>query len=214
VTEKGWDTASLQARQGARGVYTGFPMDNNKASEAGVGPLSESGLSPEWQLLIRRLWEPDGKSLVGFLPEIVKRIKSTKRSAMAEHGLLMILHSPKVRYDPLEIEGPANIRPAHQAMKLQFDAAGLPLGKLREVASALINVLSEQVALTEGQIVAMFNRLPKTRAEAKKLGFAEALLDSFPESGPDDASTRQSRRAREKLAISRKRGRPKKNGHQ
>ena len=103
-------------------------MDNNKASGAGVDPLFESGLSPEWQLLIRRLWEPDGKSIVDFLAQIIERIKSTKSSAMAEHGLLMVLQSPKVRYDPLEIEGPANVRPADQALKLYFDAAGLPLG--------------------------------------------------------------------------------------
>ena len=133
---------------------------------------------------------------------------------MAEHGLLMILHSPKVRYDPLEIEGPANVRPAGQAMKLHFDAAGLPPGKLREVASALIDLLSEDVALTEDQIVAMFNRLPKTRGEAEKLGFAESLLDLFPEDGPNDASRRRARRARENMGISQKVGRPKQNGHQ
>lgn len=141
-------------------------------------------------VLIRRLWEPDGKSIVGFLREIIDTIKSTKNSAMAEHGLLMILHSPKVLHDPLEIEGFANVRPGYQAMKLYFDAAGLPVGKARTDTSAVINAISKEVALTEAQII--------------------ALLDAVRKDGPDEASAQRAKRARKKLGISRRRGRPKK----
>src|SRR5208282_4769078 len=103
-------------------------------------------LSPRWRALIRRLWAPDGKSIVGFLPEIIATIKSTNRSPMAEHGLLMVLHSPKVRSGKLVLQGPANTTPGYQAMKRYCDAAGLPPGKVREAVIAAVNAASREVA--------------------------------------------------------------------
>ena len=141
-----------------------------KDALGGGDPLSKTGLSPEWQALIRRLWEPDGKSISAFLPEIVALIKATKRAAMAEHGLLMVLHSPKVRDDLLKIEGLANVRPGYQALKLHCDAAGLPVGKVRAEAIALINAISKEVALSERQIMALLGAVPKTKADVKKPG--------------------------------------------
>jgi hypothetical protein len=148
-------------------------------------PLSETGLSPKWQSLIRRLWEPDGKSIIGFLPEIVATVKYTKRSTMAEHGLLMVLHSPKVKNDELELEGPVNVRPGHQVMKFYCDAAGLPHGKVRDAASALISAVSKK-ALTEAQIMAI---LQESRGRPTALDperpFAAGPMNrrSAPESG-------------------------------
>jgi putative transposase len=63
-------------------------MGEKDALGGGGDSLSKPDLSPEWQALIRTLWEPDGKSLVGFLPEIVALVKATKSAAMAERGLL------------------------------------------------------------------------------------------------------------------------------
>jgi hypothetical protein len=136
----------------------------------GGDPLPQTGLSPEWQAMIRRLWERDGKSIVAFLPEIVGLIKATKRAAMAEHGLLMVLHSPKARDDLLKIGGLANVRPGYQALKLYCDAAGLPPGKVQANAIALINAISKEVALSERQIMAVLSAVPKTKADVKKSG--------------------------------------------
>jgi hypothetical protein len=184
----------------------------------GGDPLSKTGLSPKWQALIRRLWEPDGKSVVGFLPEIVALIKATKSAAMAEHGLLMTLHSSKVREELLKIKGFANVRPGHQAIKFYCDAAGLPPGKIQAAAIAAINAASKEVALSEKQIMDLLNVFPKTKADVKKLRSAEtrfsALLDLLPEDGPDEAATQRAKRARKKLGNPRKRGRPKKNGQE
>ena len=193
-------------------------MGENDASGGGGDPLSKTGLSPKWQALIGRLWEPDGKSIVGFLPEIVALIKATKSAATAEHGLLMVLHSPKVRDRLLKIEGPANVRPGYQALKLYCDAAGLPLGKVQATAIEFINALSREFALSEGQIMAVLGKVPKTKADVKKLKSAEtrfsALLDVLPEDGPDEAAAQRAKRARRKLGISRKPGRPKETGQE
>jgi hypothetical protein len=226
----------------------------------GVGgdPLSKIGLSPGWQALIRRLWEADGKSVVGFLPEIVALIKATKSAAMAEHGLLMTLHSSKVRQEILKIKGFANVRPGPQALKVYCDAAGLPVGKVRAEAIALINAISKEVALSETQIMALLGAVLETKAGerkpdesvergtgpywrmvvqfmdavAKSLGMElemlcvdiallalletrfSALLEVPPEDGADEASAQRVKRARRKLGISRKRGRPKENGQE
>jgi hypothetical protein len=50
-----------------------------------------------WMALIGKLWAPDTKTIVDFLPEIVAVIKSTKSATVAEAGLFTVLFSPKVR---------------------------------------------------------------------------------------------------------------------
>jgi hypothetical protein len=90
----------------------------------GGDPLSEPGLSPEWRALIRTLWESNGKSIVELLPDIVALIKATKSAAMAERGLLTVLHSPKVQSKKLVLQEPAELTPGYQALKIYCDAAG------------------------------------------------------------------------------------------
>ena len=190
-------------------------MGEKDALGGGGDLMSKTGLSPKWEALIRRLWEPDGKSIVGFLPEIVATIKSTKNSRIAEHGLLMVFQSPKVRDNEPRIEGFSNVRPGYQELKLYCDAAGLPLGKIRATAIAIINALSKEFALSEEQVMALLDLVPKTKADVKLLKSAETrgLLDALPEDGkPDEASAQRGKRARRKLGISRKGRRPKKTG--
>jgi hypothetical protein len=149
-------------------------------------------LSREWIALILRLWEPDGKSIVGFLPEIVAAIKSTGSSAMAERALFRVLHSPKVRDMRLRLRTPSDVQPGYQAMKDMAEAAGLPLGKARQDLIAGINALSKHVPLTVPQIMAVLAAIPKEK------------LDT------DSAAARQARRQRKKIGMSRKSGRPRK----
>jgi hypothetical protein len=193
-------------------------MGEKYASEGGGDSLSKTALSPEWQALIPRLWESDGKSIVGFLPEIVALIKATKSAAMAERGLLRVLHSPKVQSKKLVLQGPAKLTPGYQALKLYCDAAGLPLGKVQATAIEIINALSKEVTLSERQIMDVLRAVPKTKADVKKLKSAEtrfsALLDVLPEDGPDEAAAQRAKRARRMLGISRGPGRPKKNGQE
>src|SRR5208282_1324147 len=97
--------------------------------------------------------------------------------------------------------------PGYQAMKRYCDAAGLPPGKVREAVIAAVNAASREVALTEKQIMAFLDLVPKTKADAKKLALAEkrfsALLDVLPEDGRNEASVQSAKRARKKLGISR-----------
>jgi hypothetical protein len=139
-------------------------MGEKHALGDGDDPLSKTGLSPEWQALIRRLWEPDGKSIVGFLPKIVALIKATKSAAMAEHGLLMTLHSSKVRHELFKIHGFANVRPGYQALKLYCDAAGIPPGKVHATAVEIINALSKEFALSKEQMMALLGLVPKNQS--------------------------------------------------
>ena len=132
-------------------------MGEKDALGGGGDLMSKTGLSPKWEALIRRLWEPDGKSIVGFLPEIVATIKSTKSSRIAEHGLLMVFQSPKVRDNEPRIKGFSNVRPGYQELKPYCDAAGLPLGKIRATAIAIINALSKEFALSEEQVMALLD---------------------------------------------------------
>ena len=149
-------------------------------------------LSPRWIALLRKLWEPDGKSIVGFLPEIVAAIKSTKSRAMAECALLNVLHSSKVRDMPLRLRTPSIVQPGNQAMKDMADAAGLPFGQVRKDPIAKINARSKHVALAEPQIMRELDAIPKEKLDAAS------------------AAARQARRARRKLGIPRKSGRPRK----
>ncbi len=149
-------------------------------------------LSPEWRVLIRKLWEPDGKSIVGFLPEIVATIKSTKGRAMAERALLNVLHSPKVRDMPLRLQTPSKVQPGYQAMKDMADAAGLPSGQVRKDPIAKINARSKHAALTVPQIMQELDAIPKEKLDTAS------------------AAARQARRARKKLGASLKEGRPRK----
>jgi hypothetical protein len=150
----------------------------------GSGP----DLSPRWRALIRRPWELDGKSIVGFLPEIVAMIKSTESRAMAELALLNVLHSPKVRDMPLRPKGPGVVHPAYQAMKDMADAAGLPFGQVRTDAIAKIR----SKALTGEEIMLVLDSMPKEKLD------------------PASAAARRRSRARKKLGNLRKPGRPKK----
>jgi hypothetical protein len=233
-------------------------MGEKDALGGGGDPLPQTGLPPEWQALIRRLWELDGESIVGLLPETVALIKATKRAAIAEHGLLMVLYSPKVRGGLPKFGGLANVRPGYQALKLYCDAAGLPRGKAQATAIALINAISKEIALSKRQIMAVLRSVAKTKVGVKNPGESverkagrnwrmvarsmyavmkstgmelemlcakptllallvtrcSALVDVLPENGPDEASAQRAKRARRKLGISRKRGRPKENGQE
>lgn len=154
----------------------------------GVTAKAAGDLSPRWRALIGRLWELDGKSIIGFLPEIVAMIKSTERRALAELALLNVFHSPKVRNMPLRLKRPAVVHPAHQAMKDMADAAGLPFGKDR--ADAIAKIRSR--ALTGEEVMLVLNSMPKEKLDTAS------------------AEARRVRRARKKLGISRKEGRPRK----
>jgi hypothetical protein len=147
--------------------------------------LAMDDLSREWRGLIRKLWEPAGKSIVGFLPGIVAEIKATKSAAMAERALLNVLHSPKVRDMPLRLLRRWKVLPGDQEMKLMADAARLPLGQVRKDPIAKINARSKHVALTVPQIMHELDAIPKEKLDTAS------------------AAARQARRAGKKLGISR-----------
>jgi hypothetical protein len=144
-------------------------MGEKDALGGGGDPPSIPGLPSEWQALIWTLWKPDGKSIVGFLPRIVTLIKATKSAAIAERGLLMVLNSPKVQSKKLVLQGPAHLTPGYQALKLYCDAAGLPVGKVRAEATALVNAISKEFALSERQIMALLGAVLETKVSGRKL---------------------------------------------
>jgi hypothetical protein len=68
------------------------------------------------------------------------------------------------------LQEPAKLTPGYQALKLYCDAAGLPVGKVRAEAIALINAISKEVALSEEQIRALLGAVPKIKADVKNPG--------------------------------------------
>jgi hypothetical protein len=148
-------------------------------------------LSPQWQSLLKKLWEHDGQSISRFLPEIIDEIKSTKSRSMAELGLLNVLHSPKVRDMPLRLLTPGVVEPGHQAMNTLANEADLPLGKVRNDAIEKILGRTKLEALSEGQILEQF-------APLSEVG--------------DEASKKRGQRARLKSGHSRPRGAPRRTG--
>lgn len=156
-------------------------------------------LTAKWDSLIEKLYSPNVNSIADYLPEIVALIQSSNPKS-AETGLLSVFHSPAVRNysSEFQLDTPATVIPNSIFTDLCADAARFPVGaKLRDHAKALFRFHAQKKALTMEQAVAIW----------------VAIVETFGlKRDNDEATAKRALRARERLGISRRRGRPKKKG--
>ena len=172
-------------------------MDENEEPDCGEPTVK---LTPEWLSLMEKLWaSDDDRSIVDFLPEIVDRIKGSKNRAIAETGLLNILHSPKVQNQELVLIEPTIVVPGYLTQKLYPDAVNFPIGRLRDLASVAVKHFSKGKALSVQELLAIWDAM-------------SAAVDG--QRSADEASKERSKRARRKLGVRRPPGRPKKTGQE
>jgi hypothetical protein len=152
-------------------------------------------LSDQWKALILQAWQ-DELDMSQWLPAVVSAIKNTRSNAECETALFTLLLSPLGRGDGARLISPAIVQPAYQLADDYADGAMRPRDKRTNEALAAISAIARenQLALTPAQILSALERMPKSPIVGDQ----------------KDAAERKGRRARSRLGVSRRAGRPKK----